>query len=130
MIGNDSLMRELQTQGGLLLLLDIIGHAASLCDDQSVAREAQEAALACALAALMGHPHNCRVMLSLGIDQLIDLAGAEDTPEHNRQLIFDILQLLGPYSYVECSNCGKRQPKGRFCVQCGFETGVELARSP
>ena len=146
-IGNDGLMRDLQARGGLLLLLDLIYNGGQLqsssekspsatpaaaddvsnIDERETSLEVQEAALACTLAALMGHPHNCRVLLSLGIDRLIDLAGREDTPEHNRQLVLDILQVLGPYSYVECSNCGKRQPKGNHCVQCGFNTSIALA---
>ena len=180
----------------LLLLLSIHPYIHTYGVGVSNPTNAQEAALACTLAALMGHPHNCRVMLSLGIDRLIDLAGREDTPEHNRRLVFDILQvrtrvaaciatarfdwsrsensssspivvvvllnrrvcmcmpvvcfvlfclgctilvftfavgvcvyfqLLGPYSYVECANCGKRQPKGDICSQCGHAISIALA---
>ena len=151
-LGNDGLMQDLQSRGGLLLLLDLIcnGVPAAVTSGsrrsdnvndndtdtdnggvrQVDADEAQEAALACTLASLIGNPHNCRVMLSLGIDQLIELAGRNDTPEHNRKLVFDILQVLGPYSYVECSNCGKRQPKGVTCSQCGFAVSIALAAPP
>ena len=149
-LGNDGLMHDLQSRGGLLLLLDLICNGVPAAatrthdiddegdidgdlviqNDADAAAEAQEAALACTLAALIGNPHNCRVMLSLGIDQLIELAGRDDTPEHNRKLVFDILQVLGPYSYIECSNCGKRQPKGGVCSQCGFAVSIALAAPP
>lgn len=113
-----------------MLLLDLICNGApAIPPDQHESRqEAQEAALSCLLAALMGHPHNCRVLLSLGIDQLIDMAARKSTHTHNRKLVFDILQLLGPYSYVECTNCGKRQPQGDICSQCGRAVFISLAK--
>ena len=70
MHGNNTARSEVTAKGGLQLLLQ---HAASKDGD------IQEAALACLVTVLLGHERNCRLMLSMGIDVLVGVAGSETT---------------------------------------------------
>jgi hypothetical protein len=36
----------------------------------------------------------------------------------NHALALELLQLVGPYNYVLCTNCGTRQDGGTTCAQC------------
>ena len=66
MHGNDKARSEVTEKGGLQLLLR---HAVSKDND------VQEASLACLVTVLLGHERNCRLMLSMGIDVLVGVAG-------------------------------------------------------
>jgi hypothetical protein len=37
----------------------------------------------------------------------------------NGRLAQELLQLLGPYSWIECTNCNQLNPGGSVCAQCG-----------
>ena len=68
MHGNDTARSEVTETGGLQLLLR---HVVSKDED------IQEAALACLVTILLGHERNCRLMLSMGIDVLVGVAGRD-----------------------------------------------------
>ncbi len=31
--------------------------------------------------------------------------------------------ILGPHNWISCTNCGSREPMGRFCSSCGRRIG-------
>jgi len=47
--------------------------------------------------------------------------------EGTRALVNTLLILLGPFNYVVCRNCGRRQDlKGTSCLSCGHRLRVEI----
>ena len=94
-----------------------------------------ESCLACLVAAIHNHEQNSRRLLQVGLDVLMDLAegklGASlgVSKEVSKSLgavgvvalAKSILSMLGPYNYVVCKNCHKRQNLcGTHCVSCGY----------
>ena len=88
------------------------------------------------------HEKNCRMLLKEGLDILIEVAesyekeleisegGGEEKKvgikaekleamKSNAALATSLLQLIGPYNYLMCSNCGKQQLSGSSCEHCG-----------
>lgn len=43
------------------------------------------------------------------------------------ELARDLLQIIGPHSWLLCGNCGERQPGGRVCVQCGHRLEFKVS---
>ena len=37
----------------------------------------------------------------------------------------DLLQVIGPYNYILCTNCGSREPGGDRCSLCGYRIKFE-----
>ena len=144
------------------------------CVDKSKLADLQEAALAVLVPAIVDHEVNCRRVLNIGLDTLIEIvesqAGPGIVPEcgaegggegrdgggaaggrgervltteeqvradmamvpavgerptpwkeataANSSLAVELLQMIGPYNYNLCKNCGTRQSGGTTCAQC------------
>lgn len=114
---NDANRDSFAAKGGLKLLQKLI-----MSDDHEV----QEAALALMTNALLGHEKNCRYILASGVDKLIDLAERIGTETAAHKQVLNILEILGPYSYVECFHCGLRQPVGDVCTRCARDISFTL----
>jgi hypothetical protein len=93
-----------------------------------------ESILLCFLSAISNHEHNSRRLLQLGLDVLLDISEEKIaarigvTKEVKRCLSLSnvlslsksILTMLGPYNYVVCQNCHKKQSlQGTQCLSCG-----------
>ena len=114
-----------------------------------------ESGLSALINACVGHERNCRRMLRLGLDVLIDfaegsafdaidpasvgselhdealsgqeqqkaiqrrLSGIRDSQKSNKALATSLLQILGPYNWVNCQNCGHKNFGGTNCTNCG-----------
>ena len=109
--------------------------------------EILEAALSTILNVVVDHGPNCRRLLAAGLDTLIELAEAGDATaklaskkpassvggddefaygETNGALASDLLQIIGPYNYIVCANCGHRNEGGVTCVMCGHAISFDL----
>ncbi|GMI11415.1 hypothetical protein TrLO_g5165 [Triparma laevis f. longispina] len=84
---------------------------------------------------VVDHEKNCRMLLKEGLDVLIGIVEGYDLEleigdgdgkaerregmKNNAALATSLLQLVGPYNYLVCSNCGKQQLSGTSCEACG-----------
>ena len=99
-----------------------------------------EAVLACLASSISNHERNSRRLLVVGLEALMDLAdgklsealGASTIArggmggESVLALANSILMMLGPYNYVVCRNCNKKQElNGTNCYSCGHRLRVE-----
>ena len=99
-----------------------------------------EAALACITASISNHERNSRRLLVIGLEAMMDLAdgkmgsiaGAEPIVKAGMRgegviaLAKSILLMLGPYNYVVCRNCNKKQDLiGQSCFKCGYRLRME-----
>jgi hypothetical protein len=108
-----------------------------------------ESILLCLISAISTHEHNSRRLLQLGLDLLLDISEEKIsakigvTKEVKRCLSLSnvlslsksILTMLGPYNYVVCHNCHKKQPlQGTQCVSCGnifyLDKALDLTVAP
>lgn len=95
--------------------------------------------MACMASAIASHERNARRLLVVGLEALMDIAegkmpdvvGAGSRArggmagEGVLALAKSILLLLGPYNYVVCSNCNKKQDlTGESCFSCGHRLRV------
>ena len=55
------------------------------------------------------------------------LARLSPARQANAGLAVELLQLVGPFNWIECANCGNREPGGRFCASCGHRTGFLMS---
>eukprot|EP00520_Triparma_pacifica_P008736 CAMPEP_0118651064 /NCGR_PEP_ID=MMETSP0785-20121206/10589_1 /TAXON_ID=91992 /ORGANISM="Bolidomonas pacifica, Strain CCMP 1866" /LENGTH=2593 /DNA_ID=CAMNT_0006543497 /DNA_START=44 /DNA_END=7822 /DNA_ORIENTATION=+ len=96
-----------------------------------------ESALTTLVNLVVDHEKNCRMLLKEGLDVLIDVAESyEKVPEeqmeggggletylegvkNNAALATSLLQMIGPYNFLVCSNCGMKQASGGNCASCG-----------
>lgn len=93
-----------------------------------------EGCLGCMVSAISSHERNSRRLLATGMAAVLDLAegtlsskiGASKEVtlamrgEGVMALAKNILELLGPYNYVVCRHCGKKQNlTGTNCMLCG-----------
>jgi len=101
-----------------------------------------ESCLACLFAAIHSHERNSRRLLQVGLDMLMDLAEGRlaDSVGASKEvrkglsavgvvaLAKSILSALGPYNYVVCKNCHKRQNLcGTHCISCGYLFFVDMS---
>ncbi len=141
-IMHDSL--EAQTQvshrDGLVVLVRCIQRCAvGQYADQT--EKIVEAALACVTAAITNNERNSRRLLTIGLEAMMDLAdgkmgqvaGAEPLVSKGLKgtgvvaLAKSILLMLGPYNYIVCKNCNKKQELvGQACFACGYRLRVEV----
>lgn len=92
--------------------------------------------------AIMANDRNARKLLVLGLELVMDLAeqkmgrsvGADPhlrialNSESVIALAKSILQILGPYNYVVCRNCQKKQElSGTHCFNCGAALLVDVS---
>lgn len=100
-----------------------------------------EATLSSIAASISNHERNSRRLLVVGLEALMDIADgklghvtgttsiiAESLRgEGVVALAKSILLMLGPYNYVVCRNCHKKQELvGQSCYACGFRLRVEV----
>jgi uncharacterized protein (DUF2267 family) len=98
-----------------------------------------EAVLACLVSAISNHERNSRRLLVVGLEAIMDIAdghlaevtGASHLVTQTLQgegtiaLAKSILLMLGPYNYVVCRNCEKKQQLiGQACIHCGYRLRV------
>jgi hypothetical protein len=107
-----------------------------------------EASLACIATAIINHTGNSRRLLVLGLQSLVDIVEGHiltkiiESEEHvyaeitrkaykNDTVIAlakTILLMLGPYNYIICKNCSKKQElSGTNCVVCGHRLRLDVA---
>ncbi len=101
-----------------------------------------EATLACIAAAISNHERNSRRLLVVGLEALMDIADGKlghvtGTTHIVAQslrgegvvsLAKSILLQLGPYNYVVCRNCHKKQELvGQSCFACGYRLRVDVS---
>ena len=95
-----------------------------------------EASLALLVQAIVNHERNSRKLLSCGLEVVMDIVDGKlcDSAglsawmvrairaEGVSALAKYILTLLGPYNYVVCKNCSKKQDlHGQSCYNCGYK---------
>ena len=100
-----------------------------------------EACLILLATAIVGNDKNARRLLVIGLEIVMDiaegkLADSAGTDDHVRRglnsdsiiaLSKSILQILGPYNYVVCRNCHKKQElRGTHCFNCGNALLVDI----
>ena len=133
-IGNKEHFGGLGGVGGLVKVIDGCFHSRKLV--------LVESGLTALVNLVVDHEKNCRMLLKEGLDILIEIAESYETElgladgggEENRvgvkaerleamksnaALATSLLQLIGPYNYLVCSNCGKQQLSGTSCEACG-----------
>ena len=50
----------------------------------------------------------------------------EDSRKSNAALATSVLQMIGPYNWVACQNCGHRNNSGTRCLQCGHSIEFDV----
>lgn len=100
-----------------------------------------EACLACITACIVNNERNSRRLLTIGLEAMMDLAdgkmglvaGADAITSVGLKgegvvaLAKSILLMLGPYNYIVCKNCQKKQELvGQACYACGYRLRVEV----
>ena len=50
----------------------------------------------------------------------------EDGRKANAVLATSVLQMIGPYNWVACQNCGHRNNSGTRCLQCGHSIEFDV----
>ena len=58
--------------------------------------------------------------------------GGDDEREYgetNGALASDLLQIVGPFNYIICANCGHRNESGTTCVLCGHAIAFDMAEA-
>lgn len=57
------------------------------------------------------------------IDMRISTSSLPDAmPLSSKSVAVDILEMLGPFNWIECENCHNRDMCGRYCQRCGHRT--------
>jgi hypothetical protein len=136
-VGQDQFMEHKGSQEIILVLRRCISGEFG---DQS--EKVLESCLGALASATHNHDKNCRHLLQVGLETLMDLAegnltkstGADKYVRKGSQgmgvvsLAKSLLTALTPYNYVVCRNCQKRQNLvGTHCVSCGHLFFVDVA---
>lgn len=96
-----------------------------------------EGALAVLINAIQGHERNARRLVMSGLDAILAVAERATTSDKHLQRALEsegvqalaqtLLVTLGPYNYVVCRNCTRRQDlRGTNCLACGHRLLVEI----
>ena len=104
--------------------------------------EVVESVLAALVNICIDHEENCRRILMTGVEVLSQVAksqvsftpetedradadnnasDAEAPPNINPKLANDLLHLLEPFNWIQCTNCKFKNDAGERCVQCGHK---------
>lgn len=101
-----------------------------------------EAVLAAYVAAISNHERNSRRLLVVGLEAIMDISdgkiaavtGSDKLVTQTLQgegtiaLAKSIMLMLGPYNYVVCRNCSKKQELvGQSCMHCGYRIRVDAS---
>jgi hypothetical protein len=90
------------------------------------------------------HESNCRRVLMKGLDTLAKVAKSENNltsemerhdaadverpfADNNPQLAKDLLHLLQPFNWIQCTNCRHKNEAGERCVKCGHKIAFFIA---
>jgi hypothetical protein len=130
-----------ETNKGVHITLQALSRSLTGCFlDQS--EKIFEGCLILLSTAILGNDKNARRLLVLGLEIIMDIAEEKlsDTlgaDMHVRRgllsesvisLAKSILQMLGPYNYVVCRNCQRKQQlKGTHCYNCGCTLLVDVS---
>lgn len=103
-----------------------------------------EAALACLVTGILNHERNSRRLLVVGLEVIMDIAEGKSLQAFGADIYVrnslksegisalskSLLLMLGPYNYVVCKNCHKKQDlQGTSCYHCGYRLLVEVTDS-
>jgi len=139
---HDSLEAQTQIQyrDGISVLVQCIQRSAAGQYAEHT-EKIMEACLACIAACIANHERNSRRLLTIGLEAVMDLAdgkmglvaGSDTLTKVGLQgegvvaLAKSILLMLGPYNYIVCKNCQKKQELvGQACYSCGYRLRVEV----
>ena len=130
-----------EQQSGVQIVVNALSRTLSGCFiDQS--EKVLEGCLILLATAILGNDRNARRLLVLGLEMVMDIAEQKlstsvgSDPHIRRALVSEsvialsksILQLLGPYNYVVCKNCHKKQElSGTHCFNCGATLLVDVS---
>eukprot|EP00607_Mallomonas_marina_P008676 CAMPEP_0182424646 /NCGR_PEP_ID=MMETSP1167-20130531/10876_1 /TAXON_ID=2988 /ORGANISM="Mallomonas Sp, Strain CCMP3275" /LENGTH=391 /DNA_ID=CAMNT_0024604619 /DNA_START=559 /DNA_END=1734 /DNA_ORIENTATION=- len=109
-----------------------------------------ESCLSCLVNGISGHERNSRRLIMVGLQSMIDVAdmnvngvsGMEVDAYVMRAMQSEgiaamaqaILEMLGPYNYVICRQCQKKQDiNGTHCISCGYKLlldGITSTKKP
>jgi hypothetical protein len=124
-------------------------------DEWRQLNEIKEVSLSLLAKLIVGHEKNCRRVLRMGLDTLIQMAeeglpepprvartgkagggGLENLVEKpkpwqvstksNSAVALDLLQMIGPHNWILCSNCGTRNEGGTRCFHCAHSIAFVL----
>jgi hypothetical protein len=141
--GNVEAQAQFNYRDGISVMMALVGRCADApFGDQTV--KVVEAALCCLVAGLNGNERNCRKLLVIGLEGIIDIVEGKSLSdsavlnEHAKAamqhetvvaLARSLLLMLAPYNYVVCRNCHTKQDlNGTTCYHCGHRLRVELVR--
>jgi len=126
---------------------DGVANLLSLCKFYYVSKNPKllEASLTTFINLIIDNERNCRKVIKTGLDILIDIAESyeaslstpaahstfterqadRDLAKSNAALAASILQIVGPYNYIFCTNCKAKQSGGTTCSQCGHALSLD-----
>ena len=128
---------------GVGVLISVLGRALSGMYVEET-EKLIEASLACLVTGILNHERNSRRLLVVGLEVIMDIAegkplqafGADIYVRNSLKsegisaLAKSLLLMLGPYNYVVCKNCHKKQDlQGTACYHCGYRLLVDVADS-
>jgi HEAT repeat protein len=136
---------------GMIIISEVMGKCFLGAYAES-SDKVMESCLGCAVNALVNHERNARRLLVAGLDHILDLAEGKSAARNAYRIqsshlipVFasesipalakNILEMLGPYNYVVCRNCGKKQQlSGNNCILCGrillMDSATDATASP
>jgi len=76
-----------------------------------------EASLGFLFALCSNHEKNSRRTIQRGLKTLLLMANESD--DALRELVVHLLEVMGPYSWIVCSNCKSKEKGGSCCSKCG-----------
>lgn len=100
-----------------------------------------EASLALLVTGIVSHERNSRRLLAIGLEVLMDIADGKIASSSGGNAVVrracrtegivamtkSLLLMLGPYNYVVCKNCQKKQDlHGTTCLFCGYRLRVTV----
>jgi hypothetical protein len=131
--GNATGQMQFHTSEGIQILLNLFTNTIHGTYKEQT-EKIMESLLLCLISAISEHEQNSRRLLQRGLDLLLDVSEEKIanrvgvTKEVRRCLSLtnilslskSLLTMLGPYNYVVCHNCHKKQPlQGTQCLSCG-----------
>jgi len=137
---NSEAQTQVQYRDGISVLVQCIQRCA-VGQYAEHTEKIMEACLACITACIANNERNSRRLLTIGLEAMMDLAdgkmglvaGADALTKNGLRgegvvaLAKSILLMLGPYNYIVCKNCHKKQELvGQACYACGYRLRVEV----
>ena len=139
---NRDAQNQLCDSNGISILVDLLrGCVAGKYERQT--GKVMEGALLCVIAAIANCERNSRRLVKIGLDVILDIADGvlvTAMDQSLRDILVSamksdsinatakaILQMLGPYNYVVCRNCQRKQDLSvTHCFSCGYKLLVDL----